>query len=150
MVLPVTLTAIRTRVTSTTLELERLGKRRVAARGTNHSPPEEELPLSPNNLEGRLVVAAIFGADASVHYVRGVVQCKETEALIKGDDGAIYTIPIDVATSAGRVDASVRAAAPKPLAALLLDASYVIRVPPTDGNWALARTPGWKARLKEQ
>lgn len=103
--------------------------------------------MDPNELQGCCVLAAVLGSDASVEYVRGVAQCEATEVLVHGEDGSTYKVPNGLASSALRVDDAVRAAAPETYAPMLVGVAYMVLVPTVDGDWAIARTPGWKAHL---
>lgn len=103
--------------------------------------------MDPNDLRGCYLLAALLGNDASVTYVRGVAHCEATEVVVKSDDGRTYMVPYEVASTAMRVDAAVRAAAPATFAPMLLGVEYMVLVPPADGDYAIARTPGWKGHL---
>lgn len=105
--------------------------------------------MNSAELDGCVVLAAVFGVDASLSHVRGVARCEEAEVVIEAEDGGIYRVDRSWAESRSMpVDEQVRAAAPAALAALLVGVRYLIAVPPRDADFAIARTPGWKARFE--
>lgn len=103
--------------------------------------------MNPIDLQGCSVLAVVFGTDTSMRHVRGVAQCGSAEVVISGEDGRMYKVPHEIACSAMRVDDAIRAAAPEAVGQLMQGVDYVVPVPPSDGNFAIARTPGWHARL---
>lgn len=97
-------------------------------------------------LDGSLVLAVVFGTDSSVRYARGMARCEANEVVIVCEDGNCYKVPSGLARSAMPVDDAVLASAPQAAAQLLSGVAYVVAVPPSDGDFAIARTPGWKGR----
>ena len=100
------------------------------------------------DLDGCVVLAAIFGANATLSHVRGVARYVEREVVIEAEDGTMYHVDCGWAERHSLpVDEHVRAEAPAHLSKLLVGVRYVVAVPPPNGDFAIARTPGWKARL---
>jgi hypothetical protein len=103
--------------------------------------------MNSADLDGSAVLAAVFGADATLSHVRGLARCVEGEVVIEAEDGNTYRVDLSWAERSFPVDEQVRDEAPAHLRALLVGARYVVAVPPRDADFAIARTPGWKARL---
>lgn len=104
--------------------------------------------MNPADLDGCVILAAVFGADQTLSHVRGVARYVEGEVVIEAEDGNSYRLNRGWVERSLRVDEQVRAEAPAHLAALLVGVRYVVAVPPRDADFAIARTPGWKSRLR--
>lgn len=104
--------------------------------------------MNPADLDGAVVLAAVFGTNATLSHVRGVAHCVERELVIEAEDGNTYRVDRHWAEQCLTVDEQVRSGAPAHLATLLDGVRYVVAVPPRDADFAMARTPGWTARLR--
>lgn len=103
--------------------------------------------MNPADLEGCVVLAAVFGADATLSHVRGLARCLDGDVVIEAEDGNTYRVDRGWAEHSVPVDEQVHDEAPAHLTALLAGVRYLVVVPPRDADFAIARTPGWKARL---
>lgn len=103
--------------------------------------------MNPADLDGSVVLAAVFGADATLSHVRGTARAVEGGVMIEAEDGSSYRVDSSWAEWSLLVDEKVRTEASPDLAALLVGVRYVVVVPPRDSDFAIALTPGWKAHL---
>lgn len=104
--------------------------------------------MNPADLDGSVVLAAVFGAGATLSHVRGIARYVGGEVVIDAEDGNTYRVERGWAEHCLPVDEQVRAEAPAHLASLLVGVRYLVAVSPRDADFAIARTPGWKARLR--
>lgn len=93
-------------------------------------------------------MAAVFPADGSTSYVRGIARCDTSGVAIDVGNGVTYYMPNEWVDRSILVDEDARAAAPPEFGALLTGVRCVLPVPPPGENFAMARTPNWKATLK--
>ncbi|SRR5579872_3044090 len=101
------------------------------------------------DLDECVVLAAIFTSEPSVSYARGVARRQGTDVVIECENGSTYRVEAGWAgATAMRVDEQVRAAAPAHLSGLLVGVRYLVAVPPPGEDFAMARTPGWRAQLR--
>lgn len=105
--------------------------------------------MDSRELDGCLVLASVYGTDASVTYVRGVARCQREYVLIEGEDGTVHRVRNHWANWSLRVDEQVLAGLPRAPIDLLAGVAYIVPVPPDDGDFAMARTPGRKGHSKK-